>query len=547
MNTKTKKSSTFEELSMHNIGIIVNCLQGGGAERCAADLSVYFSDQGYNVIIFTDLSFSREYEYKGILVDFTYHLDISEKSNPLEEKIDELRKLKEQNNIDISISFMQFANYINVLSKGREKVILTTHSVNSIYAKMENDVFWSEHTFQKLYQYADVITFPSEYCRNDWIEHYGDKNNITRTIYNPVHLMNTDKNTEKENLIIAIGRMHSIKRQWHLIEAFKKVQEVYPEYKLIILGNGELKSRLESLVAELGLQSKVDMPGNVSNITQYLNKAKIMIMSSYCEAMPCSILEALSAGVPVISCDSPGGIREELGVDLNKECSDKPLQGECGIITPFIKENNMQGGSKEESIFAEEIIHLIKNENLRKKMSDRARMVVNKFSIERIGKRWIEEIFIDTPLRQYDLENFQEDKRKSLDSFNLKRQTPVDMYVSYYRLLEKWMILHEKEIKISSFFEQNKLYNIIIYGMGKMAAHLVYDLKNSNINIVCAIDKKAINKYGDFPIISGTDEIPYADCIVVTPVYEFEKIKNQMKKKVTIPLISLSDIIDQIL
>ena len=130
MNTKTKKSSTFEELSMHNIGIIVNCLQGGGAERCAADLSVYFSDQGYNVIVFTDLSFSREYEYKGILVDFTYHLDISEKSNPLEEKIDELRKLKEQNNIDISISFMQFANYINVLSKGREKVILTTHSVN---------------------------------------------------------------------------------------------------------------------------------------------------------------------------------------------------------------------------------------------------------------------------------------------------------------------------------------------------------------------------------------------------------------------------------
>ena len=532
---------------MHNIGIIVNCLQGGGAERCAADLSVYFEKHGYNVIFFTDLAFSRDYEYKGKLVDFTYHLDASGNSNPLEEKINELRKLKIQNNIDISISFMQFANYINILSKGQDRVILTTHSVNSIYAKMDKSVFWSEYTFRELYQYADLITFPSEYCKNDWLSHYGDKNNITRTVYNPVHFMNTDNNLKKENLIIAIGRMHSIKRQWHLIKAFKIVSETCPECKFIILGDGELRSKLESLVTELGLQGQVEMPGNVSNVLDYLNRAKIMIMSSHCEAMPCSVLEALSAGVPVISCDSPGGIREELGIDFDIECADKPIQGECGIITPFIKENNTNEFSKEEIIFAEEIIHLIQDDDLRNKLSGKARNAVDKFSIENIGKIWTDEILSDSSRRQIDLVKFEEDKKKSLDSFWLKKGSSMDMYVSYYRLLEKWMVLHEKGIKISRFLAKKNLHNIIIYGMGKMASHLIFDLRDSDINIVCAIDKKAANMYGEFPIISGEDEIPEADCIIVTPVYEFERIKNQIKEKTAIPIISLSDVIEEAL
>ena len=53
---------------MCNIGMIVNCLQGGGAERCAADLSLFFEQNGYHVIFFTDLSFTRDYEYRGELV-----------------------------------------------------------------------------------------------------------------------------------------------------------------------------------------------------------------------------------------------------------------------------------------------------------------------------------------------------------------------------------------------------------------------------------------------------------------------------------------------
>ena len=212
---------------MQNIALIINTLQGGGAERCAADLSQIFTERGYNVYIFTDLSVNIGYEYKGTLVSFKVSIsDGEEWGNPIRYKVNELSRLKESNHIDIAISFMQLANYLNILSKKQEKVILTIHGMTSVYAKEEKSVIWAEETFRDLYQYADVITFPSGFCRRDWLEHYGDKNNITTTIYNPVHRMKVEENRNKENIVITVGRMHSDKRQWHLIKAFSLVKKI---------------------------------------------------------------------------------------------------------------------------------------------------------------------------------------------------------------------------------------------------------------------------------------------------------------------------------
>ena len=528
---------------MCNIGMIVNCLQGGGAERCAADLSLFFEQNGYHVIFFTDLSFARDYEYRGKLVNFTYHLN-NTVDNPLEEKVNELRCLKEQNNIDIAISFMQFANYINILSKNREKVILTTHSVNSIYAKMDQSVFWSEHTFKELYQYADLITFPSEYCRKDWIQHYGDKNNITKTVYNPVHLMNSLEMPKKENVILAIGRMHSIKRQWHLIKVFKKLHDELPEYKLVILGEGALKSKLENLVQKLGLLDSVKMPGNVSNVSDYLAKSKVMIMTSYCEAMPCSVLEALNSGVSVISCDSPGGIREELGVGINQPCDKEALIGECGVITPYIRENSLYEYSHEEQILADEVIKFLQNPILQKQLSTNAKKVIEKYAVEKIGKVWIDDIFSKQLSCDINIEQFQKDKQLSLNIFMKRKNESKELYVSYYRLLEKWMRAREENRNPIEYFYKNHYKNIVIYGLGKMASHLFFDLKDSDVKVIGAIDKGAINKFEEYPVVTIDDDIPKADCIIVTTTYDYENIKEQLVSKVDCPIISLMDIIN---
>lgn len=530
---------------MKNIGLIISSLQGGGAERCAADLSIYFSQRGYQVYIITDIT-AVKYEYCGELINFVFSLSSSNNFsvNPLENKVNELREIKKKCKIDISISFMQFANYINILSKEEEKIILTTHSLTSEYAKYENSIYWKKETFQDLYQYADLITFPSEYCRRDWIEHYGDVNHITRTIYNPVHLMETDSDCDKENVVISIGRMQGIKRQWHLLKVFKLVKEKCPDAKLIILGDGELRKKLEELVSQLELTDSVSMPGNVSNVQDYLRLAKVFTITSRCEAMPCAVLEAMSAGVPVIACDIPGGIREQLEISVWVE-DEYPIRGECGIITPYILEAEEDSYTYEEQCLADEIVKLLEKEDIRKKLGQNAKERAEAFTAEKIGEIWINDVFAQCLERPIDQEGFLEMRDKHFKEYAKNYCVNEGMHMAYYRMLEKWMVLREQGKNLQSVLLDRKFNNIIIYGLGKMANHLLYDLKDSGINIICAIDKAAINKYENFPAITNEEEIPEADCIIVTPVYQYDSIKNMLEMRTELPIISLKEIIDE--
>lgn len=526
---------------MKNIGIIINTLRGGGAERCAADLSVYFSDNGYNVYIITDTSEDITYQYKGTLINFIFSFTNVE-GNHLASKVEELANIKKRNQIDISISFMQFANYLNILSRADDKVIVTTHSLNSEYAKYEKSIYWSEETFKTLYQYADVITFPSEYCRRDWIAHYGDSNSITRTIYNPVHLMNVAEEKEKENVVIAIGRMHGIKRQWHLLKAFKLVKERVPDSKLILLGDGELRNKLMALVEELDISDSVEMPGNVTNVQDYLAKAKVFTITSRYEAMPCAVLEALSAGVPVVGFDIPGGIREELGINADEIDNQYPIRGECGILTPYIEQETGNEIDEADAFLADEICSLLLDDESREKYRTNALKQVEKFTIAQIGNIWVNDIFADCLNRKIDYQLFCKIRDENFSKYNEKNRINENMYASYYRLLEKWMRAREDGKSAADYFVRNGYKRIIIYGLGRMANHLIYDLKDSDIEIVGAIDKAAINKYEEYPVVTLEDNIPDADCVVVTPTYEFMDIQSKLINKISMPIISLADV-----
>lgn len=533
---------------MQNIALIVNSLQGGGAERCAADLSLIFAKRGFQVYIFTDLTIKIDYEYAGTLVNYSsvsLGTNDAQKENPLRHKVKELEELKKKYSIEIAISFMQNANYFNILSRGKEKTILTTHSINSEYAKYEKTVFWSEETFRNLYQYADFITFPSDFCREDWLRHYGDENNITRTIYNPVHIMPVHSSDNKKNTVITVGRMQGVKRQWHLIKAFKLVKKMCPDSKLIILGDGELRTQLKAMIAQYDLTNDVEMPGNVKNVQDYLAQAKVFVMTSRCEAMPCSVLEALSAGVPVVSCDTPGGIREELGIPREQKDLVAPLRGACGIITPYIKENSKNDISWEEEILAKEIVRLLKDEEMRTEMAREAVKMSQRFSADIIGSIWVDDILKGDLNREIDQSEYERIKEKNLSDDQSLLVGNVQMYISYYRLLEKWMILRERGSSAKQYFVTQGVKNIIIYGLGKMANHLIEDIKGSDINIVCGIDLRAVDKYRDFAVITLENTIPEADCIIITPVHETESIKQKLEERTIIPIVSLSEIIDK--
>ncbi len=92
------------------------------------------------------------------------------------------------------------------------------------------------------------------------------------------------------------------------LRAFKAVLQKYPESRLVILGDGDLRMSLESLAVELGISEHVGFKGQVSNadIYDYLDKTDIMVSSSRFDNMPVSILEGFNAGLLVIASNVGG-------------------------------------------------------------------------------------------------------------------------------------------------------------------------------------------------------------------------------------------------
>jgi len=121
----------------------------------------------------------------------------------------------------------------------------------------------------------------------------------------------------------------------------------------------------------------------------------------------------------------------------------------------------------------------------------------------------------------------------------------------YYRLLNNWLRLRQNNRKISRYFLQNNYRKLAIYGFGELGKNLLGELKDSPIKVVCMVNQ---NRDGDFEtgialfdIAEFSQRQELADAVVVTPVYDFEVIKNALlAKKVGIPIVSLKTVIVEV-
>jgi glycosyltransferase involved in cell wall biosynthesis len=112
-------------------------------------------------------------------------------------------------------------------------------------------------------------------------------------------------------VILSVGRLTSQKDFCTLIKAFAKVRQTNPS-RLLILGDGEDRSALETLVDQLGLREDVSLPGFVANPYPYMTRADVFVLSSRWEGLPGVLIEALYCGAPLVSTDCPSGPREIL-------------------------------------------------------------------------------------------------------------------------------------------------------------------------------------------------------------------------------------------
>lgn len=112
-----------------------------------------------------------------------------------------------------------------------------------------------------------------------------------------------------------------------------------------------------------------------------------------------------------------------------------------------------------------------------------------------------------------------------------------------FLLMNKWIRTKQEGRHIREYFEENGYHFIAVYGMSYVGKCLIDELKDCDIEIKFAVDRNTAGIYSDIKIYSPEDELPKADVMIVTAVYYYNEIYNNLKDKVTYPIVSLEDIL----
>jgi glycosyltransferase involved in cell wall biosynthesis len=175
---------------------------------------------------------------------------------------------------------------------------------------------------RRFYPWASEIIAVSEGVADDLSQVSAIPRSRIRVIYNPVITPEIQAKAREPvehpwfvpggpPVVLGIGRLTAAKDFSTLIRAFAQVRRSLAA-RLLILGEGEKRTELESLVRALDLEEDVCLSGFVSNPYSYLAKASLFVLSSRWEGLPTVLVEALYCGTPVISTNCPSGPREIL-------------------------------------------------------------------------------------------------------------------------------------------------------------------------------------------------------------------------------------------
>ena len=167
--------------------------------------------------------------------------------------------------------------------------------------------------------------------------------------------------------VVAVGRLDYQKSFDRLILAWEKVHQVMPDWRLDIFGQGEWKDMLQGMIDERGLQDVVKLNGPTKNIGKEYAESSMIVMSSHYEGFPMVMIEAMACGLPAVCFDFKCGPR-----DIIRE-------GENGIV---VTDGDIEG-------LAEAMVRLMRDEELRKRMGEDAKGVVETFSEEKVMNKWV--------------------------------------------------------------------------------------------------------------------------------------------------------------
>ena len=352
-------------------------LTSGGSERVMSIVANKMQERGYEVeiiclndqIVFYPIN-------EGIKIT---HVEVEAGTKSLPKKLWWFRKYIQKTQPDVVIAFMVSVYTVTLLAlMGVDIPVISSVRNDPAYSNLRKKITRKI----LLPRSAHVVV------QTQQIKEFFSKNiqKMTTVIYNPVNELVFEvkverlkvkedglkvkdreevKGEERLNRIISVGRLYPQKDQKMMIEAFAKVSEKHPDWKLVIFGEGPERGALELLVERLKVKDKVSLPGRSGNIIDELNKSKIFCLSSVYEGMSNALVEAICVGLPIVTTKVSG--TEEL-----------IKNGENGFIVNI--------GDKES--MAKALTKIIEDENLQKQFSEKNKAQAIKFETNAIVDQW---------------------------------------------------------------------------------------------------------------------------------------------------------------
>jgi glycosyltransferase involved in cell wall biosynthesis len=314
-------------LNVKRLAIFLPALYGGGAERVLLNLAEGLASRECLV----DIVLSRaEGPYISAVPPTVNVVKLTSSNFPAFRTLSSLprlvRYLKEEKP-DIVFSALH-ANIIAIwakkISKMPMKVVISEHNTLSFQICELPKIFRSVALFfiKKFYPQANQIIVVSNGVASDLSRVARIPRSRIRVVYNPVITKNIKVSLEatlehdwfkagEPPVILSVGRLSEQKDFLTLIHAFARVRKKR-NVRLLILGEGEERKKIEASVSKLGLEKDVLLPGFVKNPYVYMAKSAIFVLCSKWEGLPTVLVEALFCGASVIATDCPSGPREIL-------------------------------------------------------------------------------------------------------------------------------------------------------------------------------------------------------------------------------------------
>jgi glycosyltransferase involved in cell wall biosynthesis len=319
----TRDDMTATRNGHRRVAIFTADMSGGGAERAMMKLAGGIAQRGYDVDLVLG---SAHGQYLDELSTRVRVVDLR-----AERVLTSLPALVRYLRRERPAVMLTSLNHVNIVALWARrlagvKMRLIVNEQNTVSREAPNSPRRRHHLVPRLarrfYPWADDVVAVSEGAADDLVQAIGIDHDRVKVVPNPIvtpELVSMMAEPIEDPwfddggapVALAVGRFTQQKDFPTLLRAIAEVRTRRP-VRLLILGDGPERDRLEALVSELGLDDAVRLPGWVVNPYPYMARTDVFVLSSRWEGLPSVLIEALFCGASVVATDCPSGPMEIL-------------------------------------------------------------------------------------------------------------------------------------------------------------------------------------------------------------------------------------------